>query len=111
MNVIHIIIGMVKIVVDQHQDIVMLRSSTLDCYLTGHSDSSVVDGRVHNYINYTYIYTYIYHKGLYMVRAMQPQSLIAKYMNAFTVITSSLLFIEWCSDRDIISTIYTGKLY
>ena len=38
--------GMVKIVVDQHQDVVMLRSSTLDCYLTGHSDTGVVDGRV-----------------------------------------------------------------
>ena len=37
---------MVKIEVDQVLNIAMLRSSTLDCYLTGHADSGVVDGRV-----------------------------------------------------------------
>lgn len=37
---------MVKIAVNAEQDVVMLRSSTLDCYLTGHTDRAVVDGKV-----------------------------------------------------------------
>ena len=45
---------MVKIVVDQIQNIAMLRSSTLDCYLTGHTDSGIVDGRVSIQLLYTY---------------------------------------------------------
>ena len=40
------ITGMVRIAVNAEQDVVMLRSSTLDCYLTGHTDRSVVDGKV-----------------------------------------------------------------
>ena len=38
--------GMVKIVIDPVQNVVMLRSSTMDCYLTGHTDRAAVDGRV-----------------------------------------------------------------
>lgn len=37
---------MVRIAVNAVQDVVMLRSSTLDCYLTGHTDRATVDGRV-----------------------------------------------------------------
>ena len=37
---------MVKIIVDPTQNVVMLRSSTLDQYLTGHTDRAVVDGKV-----------------------------------------------------------------
>jgi hypothetical protein len=38
-------IGMMKIVIDPVQNVVMLRSSTMDCYLTGHTDRAAVDGR------------------------------------------------------------------
>lgn len=37
---------MVRIAVNAEHDVVMLRSSTLDCYLTGHTDRAVVDGKV-----------------------------------------------------------------
>ena len=94
---------------DKHQDIIMLRSSTLDCYLTGHSDSRVVDGRVCilailciEHI-YSTIIVYIYHRGLYMVGAMQTLSLIALMIFRISNIDNIMctLFIEWCSDRDM----------
>ena len=66
--------GMVKIVVDQFHNVAMFRSSTLDCYLTGHVDTAVVNGRVCSYTNtYTHTHTHTHTHN-------EIQTHIAEYM-------------------------------
>lgn len=47
--IVFVVIGMVRIAVDRVQNVAMLRSSTLDSYLTGHIDNGIVDGKVRYY--------------------------------------------------------------